>query len=111
METISLILGPGWVILMFGVICLKSEIIIFKGDKLLLGLVIKLDSGKILGSLKFLLVYLNQTCKNNFVSDVIEKNAQLDFKRWLRDDDNKNWDKVLEKHQNFEFQELSDDIK
>jgi hypothetical protein len=45
------------------------------------------------------------------VSDVIEKNAQLDFKRWLRDDDNKNWDKVLEKHQNFEFQELSDDIK
>jgi hypothetical protein len=41
---------------------LKSESIIFKGDKLLLGLVIKLDSGKTPGSLKLLLLCLNQTC-------------------------------------------------
>jgi hypothetical protein len=37
------------------------------------------------------------------VSDVIEKNAQLDFRRWLRDVDRKNWDKILEKFRILNF--------
>jgi hypothetical protein len=49
--------------------------------------------------------------KNILVRDVIEKNAQLDFRRWLRDGDRRNWDKILEKLQVFEFQELSDGIR
>jgi hypothetical protein len=49
--------------------------------------------------------------KNILVRDVIEKNAHLDFRRWLRDGDRRNWDKILEKLQVFEFQELSDGIR
>jgi hypothetical protein len=41
--------------------------------------------------------YLFDICndKNILVIDVIEKNAQLDFRRWLSDDDRKNGLKFL----------------
>jgi hypothetical protein len=42
------------------------------------------------------------------VETVRERDRQLDFRRWLRDDDRSNWDKILENLQAFEFQELGD---
>jgi hypothetical protein len=41
----------------------------------------------------------------------LRKMLSLIFRRRLRDDDRKNWAKILEKLHMFEFQELSDDIK
>jgi hypothetical protein len=57
--------------------------------------------------------YLFDICndKKILVIDVIEKNAQLDFRRWISDDDRKKWAEILEKFQMFEFQELGDDVK
>jgi hypothetical protein len=42
------------------------------------------------------------------VQHVRERNAQLDFRRWLNNDIRGNWDKIMEKFQDFEFQETED---
>jgi hypothetical protein len=60
-----------------------------QGHKLLRTMLIRLDSGKILGSLKLLLLYLNQICltfvmTKNLVIDVFKKNAQLDFQETVK---------------------------
>lgn len=45
--------------------------------------------------------YLFDICndKKILMIDVIEKNAQLDFRRWFGDDDRKKWAEILEKIQ------------
>jgi hypothetical protein len=53
---------------------------------------------------------LYEMCNDKFllVHHVKERDGQLDFRRWLNDDIRSNWDKIMEKFQAFEFQELGD---
>jgi hypothetical protein len=53
---------------------------------------------------------LYEMCNDKFllVQHVRERDAQLDFRRWLNNDIRSNWDKIMEKFQDFEFQEIGD---
>jgi hypothetical protein len=53
---------------------------------------------------------LYDVCNDKYllVQTVRERDGQLDFRRWLSDDNKSNWDKIMDKFQAFEFQELGD---
>jgi hypothetical protein len=53
---------------------------------------------------------LYELCNDKFILVQLarERNAQLDFRRWLNDDIRGNWDKIMKKFQEFEFQETED---